>query len=226
LLRHVDLKSGEGFLNSDYALAIATNNVSQMYGLLHAHTATAGADLSWDIVDAVGVFGFYQFQWVRGLQRSNRSATQTAAEPYYTSDMPGVWTVRTTDRYDSIGCGIDVRPSKTVAVQAGYDLSKSRGAMEYQTINSQNTATLVNPPDTITTKHVYRLGADVKSTENVSWGLGYAFEKYAVRDFANQNLSLTAGQAATATGQTNVTIVDNSGDYKAHVVSAKVKLRW
>ncbi len=211
-------KSGEGLLNNEEGVLVSTNNVPQMYGLLHSKTASAGADLSLDVSKLIGLFGFYQFQWVQGVQRSNRSGGAP-----YTSDLEGVWEIQTTDRYDAVGAGMDLRPSERLKFALAYDLSHSRGAMDYLTVNVQNAATLTAPPATVTTKQVYRLDGEVKASSNVTCTLGYAHERYDIEDFANQNLSLTTGQAA---GHTNVTLADNSLDYKAHILSARLNVRF
>ncbi|MBL0057556.1 MAG: MtrB/PioB family outer membrane beta-barrel protein [Elusimicrobia bacterium] len=208
--------SGDGPTNDD--VTIATNNVAMMYGLLHSHTATAGADLALDVSSQVGFFGFYQFQWIRGVQRSNRSG---GGSP--TSDVQEIWEVQTTDRYDVVGVGVDLRPVERLKFVLAYDLSHSEGAMDYLTVNAGNSTTLKAPPETVTTKQVYRLDGEIKASSNLTCTLGYTREDYKIHDFANQNLGLTSGQAA---GQTNVTLADNSEDYKAHIVSARLNLRW
>lgn len=211
-LAYDKFRSGDGDLTG----GIGTN-LNQQYGLLENRQARAGIDLTVDVSDMLGLFGFYQYEQIAGVQRSNQNNSTTV-----TQDAPYDWTSETSDRYDVIGVGADVGVSDKVSLQLGYDLSLSRGSINYKDLGS-SLATKESLPDTHSSKQDYTLKGVMHATKDVTFTLGYLFERYDVTDYATNSVPLLSG---TGAGQTNVYLGDSSSDYKAHVVSLMAKYKF
>lgn len=217
-LTHDRFRGGNGDLQgSSTVILVSTNNLPLLYGLLENRSARAGLDLTLDVSDRVGVYGFYQYEHVRGVQRSNTSsggsATQNAAED---------WTAASTDRYDTAGLGVDTDLTAKLRVSLGYDLARSRGATDFLELGT-SLATKLSPPETVTTKQDYSIRGEYQAKKDLALELGYTFERYDVSDYATDDIPMLAGSAA---GQTNIFLADTIMDYRAHIVSAKIKYKW
>lgn len=217
-LGHDKYKAGEGLINDG-----VSTHTFQNYGLLEQRNSRAGVDVSYDLSGGVGLFGFYQYEQVEGIQRSNYNGSSGASQ-----DATTDWTLQTIDRYDVFGLGIDLQPTQKVGVGLGYDLSYSRGAYDYLdvqplAVSGTGSAPIVSPPETKTCKQDYKIQCDYKAKDDVTFTLGYLFERFDVSDFAKDIAPLTSGLAAN---QTNLLMGDSISDYKAHVVNLKVKYKF
>ncbi|HMX42760.1 MAG TPA: MtrB/PioB family outer membrane beta-barrel protein [Elusimicrobiota bacterium] len=212
-LVHDHFKPGDGDMTGGNPA-----NLDQQYGLLSNRNARAAVDLSWDATDRVGFFSFYEYEHVIGIQRSNL----TNASPPVTQDAANDWSVKSTDRYDVAGLGFDVDVRSDLKVTLAYDLAHSRGATDFVDLGSA-LATKVTPPETKTTKQDYTVKGEYQVKKDLSFELGYLFERYDVTDYATENIPVVSGRLA---GQTNLLLGDSLMDYKAHVVSAKVHYKW
>jgi hypothetical protein len=216
-LSHDKFLPGDGNL-ANALVAVSTSNQSQMYGLLSSRNARAGVDVSWEATDRVGLFTYYQYEHVIGLQRSNT----TNASPPVTQDAANDWTVLSTDRYDVAGLGVDVDVLADVTLSLGYDLAFSRGATDVKEKGSA-LATKTSPPETKTSKQDFSLKGEYRARKDLSFELSYLHERYDVSDFATENVPLVSGSLS---GQTNLLLADSLLDYRAHVVAFKVKYAW
>jgi MtrB/PioB family decaheme-associated outer membrane protein len=212
-------KAGEGLVNDG-----VSTHTFQTYGVLEQRNSRAGLDMSYDLSNSVGLFGFYQFEEIQGVQRSNYGATAP------NQDSPSDWTLQTVDRYDVFGLGVDLQPTQKIGFGFGYDLSYSRGAYDYEdvqplAVTSAGSAStpIVSPPETKSCKQDYKVQCQYKAKENVTFTVGYLFERFDVSDFAKDIAPLTSGQAAN---QTNLLMGDYISDYKAHVVSLLAKYKF
>lgn len=217
VLSHDKFLPGDGNL-ANALVAVSTGNQSQMYGLLSSRNARAGIDVSWEATDRVGLFTYYQYEHVIGLQRSNT----TNASPPVTQDAANDWTVLSTDRYDVAGVGVDIDVLADVTLSLGYDLAFSRGATDIKEKGSA-LATKTSPPETKTSKQDFSIKGEYRPRKDLSFELGYLHERYDVSDFATDNVPLVSGSLS---GQTNLLLADSLLDYRAHVVAFKVKYAW
>ena len=216
-LGHDKYKAGEDNLSNPLAPVSAANQNKQ-YGLLENRIASAGVDMGYDISQGVGSFStYYQYSQVRGVQRQNQNTGATGAQ-----NAPDDYTLNSNDRYDVVGVGFDSAPILKTTFHLGYDLSYSRGAMEYSELGSA-VAAKESVPETVSSKQDYSVKGEYQATKSVSVSLGYLFELYNVKDFAQDNVPLASGQAA---GQTNVMLGDSSLDYKAHVFTLLAKYKF
>ncbi|HMX94798.1 MAG TPA: MtrB/PioB family outer membrane beta-barrel protein, partial [Elusimicrobiota bacterium] len=142
--------------------------------------------------------------------------------PPVTQDAANDWSVKSTDRYDVAGLGFDVDVRSDLKVTLAYDLAHSRGATDFVDLGSA-LATKVTPPETKTTKQDYTVKGEYQVKKDLSFELGYLFERYDVTDYATENVPVVSGSRAA---QTNLLLGDSLMDYKAHVVSAKVHYKW
>lgn len=219
---HDKFKAGEGLINDG-----VPTNTFQTYGLLEQRNSRAGIDASFDVSSVVGFFGFYQFEQVEGIQRSNYNSTSGANQ-----DSATDWTLQTIDRYDVFGLGVDLQPTRKMGFSLGYDLAYSQGAYDYLDVQplavtagtrSPVRTDIENPPDTKTCKQDYKVQCQYQAKADVTFTLGYLFERFDVSDFAKDIAPLTSGQAAS---QTNLLMGDYISDYKAHVVSLLAKYKF
>ncbi|MBK8575226.1 MAG: MtrB/PioB family outer membrane beta-barrel protein [Elusimicrobia bacterium] len=215
-LGHDKFKPGEENL-SNSLVAISTSNQNKQYGLLENRVANAGVDIYCAFMGGFGLSTYYQYSQVRGVQRQNQNTGATVQQN--TADD---YTLKTNDRYDVVGVGLDTPPIYETTFHLGYDLSYSRGAMDYTELGSA-VATKKSLPETVSSKQDYSIKGEYKATQRLSMSLGYLFELYNIKDFAQDNVPLAAGQAET---QTNVMLGDSSMDYKAHVVTVLAKYKF
>lgn len=147
------------------------------------------------------------------------------------------WNTEIVDKVDTVALDASWRPGEKWSFSGGYSLSYGRTA--YNTTNpngadavaagyAQGTK-LANGAaqdwPTVTSRlHELRLGGAYKLTQNVSFGLNYAFAKYMLSDFAN-----VPEYGAGSSGENGTRFVlsgANRYDYTAHVVGAKVAMRF
>ena len=215
-LGHDKYKAGEENLAIP-SQPVSSTNQNKQYGLLENRVASSGVDFFWDVSNGMGLSTYYQFSQVRGVQRQNQNTGATVAQ-----NAADDYTLETNDRYDAVGVGLDTPPIYSTTFHLGYDLSYSRGAMDYTELGSA-VATKKSLPETISSKQDYSIKGEYKATQRLSMSLGYLFELYNIKDFAQDNVPLAAGQAES---QTNVMLGDSSMDYKAHVVTVLAKYKF
>ena len=215
-LGHDKYKQGENNL-ADPSQPVSSNNQSKQYGLLENRVASGGVDFSLDLARETAISTYYQFSQIRGVQRQNQNTGATVAQ-----NAADDFTVETNDRYDVVGVGLDSTPVEKISFHLGYDLSYSRGAMEYKELGSAVSAKK-SLPETVSSKQDYSIKGEYKATKSISFSLGYLFELYNVKDFAQDNVPLASGQAEA---QTNIMLGDSSMDYKAHIITALAKYKF
>jgi hypothetical protein len=216
-LGHDKFKPGEENL-SNPLVAISTTNQNKQYGLLENRTASAGVDFYWDLMENFSFSTYYQYSQVRGVQRQNQNVSPTAINQNTFED----YTLNTNDRYDTVGIGFDMRPVEKAKILLGYDLSYSRGRADYSDLGS-TLAAKKSLPETLTSKQNYSIRGEYKATKSATVTLGYLFELYNVKDYAQDNVPLATGQAVN---QTNVNLGDSTTDYKAHVITLLAKYKF
>jgi MtrB/PioB family decaheme-associated outer membrane protein len=217
-LGHEKYKSGDGQLYNPY-VAIDGDNQNKQYGLLETRSSSANMDILWDISKMIGVSAYYQVNLIKNTSRQN----QNDVSPFdVLQDTGEDYTLVTNDRYDTVGLDVDLAPTQRTKVQLGYDLAYSRGAMDYKDLGSV-VSTAQSLPETIISKQNYKIKGSVTASKDVTVSLGYLFEIYNVKDFANDNVPLIAGGDS---GQTNILLGDSSQDYKAHVVTLIAKYKF
>ncbi|MBK8872083.1 MAG: MtrB/PioB family outer membrane beta-barrel protein [Elusimicrobia bacterium] len=219
-LGHDKYKPGEENL-SNPRVAISTSNQNKQYGLLENRVANAGVDLYCSLTGGIGISTFYQYSQVRGVQRQNQNTTP-GNSPVVNQDTAYDYTLNTNDRYDVVGVGLDTPPILSTTFHLGYDLAYSRGVMEYSELGSA-LAAKKSVPETVSSKQDYSIRGEYKATKSLSLSLGYLFELYNIKDFAQDNVPLATGQAVS---QTNVNLGDSSLDYKAHVITFLTKYKF
>lgn len=215
-LGHDKFKPGEENLANPSA-PVSSTNQNKQYGLLENRVASGGVDLTCDVSRDFGVSTYYQYSQVRGVQRQNQNTSSTVLQ-----NAADDYTINTNDRYDVVGVAIDVSPIQKTSVHLGYDLSYSRGAIDYSELGSA-VATKQSLPETVSSKQDYSVKGEYKATQSVTVSLGYLFELYNVKDFAQDNVPLAAGEKEA---QTNIMLGDSSMDYKAHVITVLAKYKF
>lgn len=193
-------------------------NLAQQYGLLSGRTYQAGGDIGWQVNGWLTIDGYYQFEQVVTLQRSDDNSGGTLAQSAADS-----WSVEILDRYHTGGvtAGVVAIP-KRLDLKVGYELSYSRGGNNFVNLGATN-ASERTPEETETSKQDVTVKAIAKLTDALSLVFGYVYEKYDVRDFANEGVEQVGGANA---GQTNIYLADNSMDYRAHMGSVTLKYRF
>ena len=215
-LGHDKYKPGENNL-ANPSQPVSSNNQSKQYGLLENRVASGGVDFSLDLAREMAISTYYQYSQIRGVKRQNQNTGNTVAQ-----NAADDFTVETNDRYDVVGVGLDSTPVEKISFHLGYDLSYSRGAMEYKELGSAVSAKK-SLPETVSSKQDYSIKGEYKATKSISFSLGYLFELYNVKDFAQDNVPLASGQAES---QTNIMLGDSSMDYKAHIITALAKYKF
>lgn len=218
-LTHDNFQPGVGDPTGNDALS-SVNFPATQYGLLENRDASAGVDVEWDISDRLGVDTYYDYEQVKGLQRSNQGSGATITQAATTD-----WTLQSLDRYQMTGVSARIgTPADRVSYRLGYDITMSRGSIEYMSIGSAVTPPSINSPvDTKYMKQDISIRTNVKVTERCTLVLGYLYEKFDVSDWQYQNLPLVGG---TASAQTNVFLGNNLQNYFAHVGTVLVKYKF
>lgn len=218
---HDEYKPGEGNLYNPL-VAISASNQNKQYGLLENKVANSGIDLGLELADNIGIFASYQYSLVRGIQRQN----QNNVSPYSVAqDTNEDYTVETKERYNTFGFGLDTRITEKVNMSLGYDLAHSLGTIDYTSLGT-TIGDKQSVPETVSSKQDYKIRGEYKATKTLSLSLGYLFELYNVKDFAQDNVPLATGENITPTPQTNILLGDSSQDYKAHVVTLMAKYKF
>lgn len=215
-LGHDKYKPGKGDLA---ALSKGGNaaNRSTMYGLLETRNAGAGIDYDGTLSDRFSLFGYFDYQTDKGLQRSNYNSGGTVSQ-----DAATDWEHEIQNRYQTAGLGFNTDVG-TVILTMGADISVSKGNYNFVARGTDATLqALNNLPETKTTKQNYYAQAKMPVGPKVELGLGYVFEKYDVYDWASE-----AAPTVNTYGTTSeFYLSDSSKDYKAHIITAKANLKF
>lgn len=208
-----DYNPGKGDLTG----GIATNQ-DKMYGLLENRFAQAGADLDWGVSDRLDLFAFYEYELDRGIQRFNNNGTGAV-----TQDLANDVDMRTKDRYETASLGADMKAIKErLSLRLAYEIARSFGSLDIIQLGSAQIPK-TSPGDTQSQKQTLSLRTDLQASPQVTWELGYAYERYDVSDFATLNIPLVGGENAS---QTNIFLGDSSRNYRAHIGTLLVKYKW
>ncbi|TBR23927.1 hypothetical protein EPO15_05050 [bacterium] len=148
------------------------------------------------------------------------------------------WNTEIKDKTDTVALDATWRPGEKWEFGGGYSFSYGRtsyittnpNSAEARAAGDANGVQLLNAlakdwPSVTSRLHELRVGGAYKFTKDVTFGLDYAFANYMLSDFANVGEYL-----AGTTGNENSTRFVLTGaskyGYTAHVVGAKVRLRF
>lgn len=217
--RHDDFRPGKGELSGVDPITKLhlPSNQRQMYGVLESRSSKGSLDLGWDATKSIGVTGFYEYEEDKSRQRSNSNGAAA------NQDAANDWVAQIFDRYHTAGIELDVRGIKDwIDVHLGYDFNRSMGATDLVSVGSalQGNFSL---PNTETTRQDIKVRTELKISKNLSFGIGYLFQKYDISDFAVGSVPFGTGSQS---GQTNIYLGDSVSNYVAHVTTVLAKYRW
>lgn len=202
-------RPGKGGL--DGGLATRANT---MYGILEDRNIAVATDLTIPLGEAWEILAFYEWEMQRRMLKSNyansSTITQLAINEWQVrvKELSNVGSLSANWKKDAWNAGI------------GYDVVASvlkedlvhRGAGA----NVRNWHSL---PNTNRTTQTFRLNGGYKLTKNLKINGRYMYEKFDVRDFANEDIPLQAWDNAIYVGA-------SVKPYRAHVASLGLDYRF
>lgn len=179
-------------------------------GLTSANQPVYTVDFSYQPRHNISTYGYYTYEKIRSSQ-ANANVT-----PSSTTD----WEADFDDTFNTVGLGTKLTGLGKWDVGADIMYSKSRGEIEMQDIF--NPGTEDQYPDTKTALTSIKLWTSYKFSKQLTYKLGYRFEKYSADNWAVDGL-----QPYDPTEVANTLLLGNEElDYHVHVVTASASYNF
>lgn len=189
---------------------------STLIGLTGSTQTSATADLSWSATALLTAYAFYTYEKLDWEQTGLSSRSTTPLGDFSNIDLLG-WTVNTQDDVNSAGFG-----TRWTAIKDKLDFdinyTFSRATTEFD-FTAGSTLSFVELPDLETTRHSIEGRCDWHFAENKLVRIGYLFEDFKTRDFAQDGIDPDTMNFVIGLG-------DRSPDFSAHVVSLSTVIRF
>lgn len=215
---------------------------TRQLGLLDDNLNVMAADVNLRASDALALFAYYARTVYKGNQRGRmlNENNRTVAASDWSPTEGYVWDAAVTDTNDTFGAGLDYTVIEgTLDFNADYTYTKGVYAIAYTQSGTgiSSYGKWASPPDEEQTRNALKLAATYHLTETFSLGLNYLYEKYTVKDWAQEGFEgytedlIDAYYIGDAIGDRQgnrlVRLGDYlSPDYTAHVASVTVGVKF
>ena len=147
-------------------------------GLTEATQPVYTVDFSYQAAHNITTYGYYTYEDIQSTQISNDVSPTLAISN---------WEASFKDTFDTIGLGAKLTSLGKWDVGADFTYSKSDGVIDMSDINAPGPA-IVQYPDTRTELHSAKLWSSYHYNKQLSYKLGYWYERYSADNWAVDGL--------------------------------------
>lgn len=186
-------------------------------GLTSSKHLSTGVDISFAPNERFNAHTFYTFERIK----SEQQGWSTGGNAIPDSMDPDLrWSARDREKVHTLGAGFDVQVvPDLLSVGCEYLFARSRGQFNISLAPGLADPDAIPYPKNKTTTHALSVQSELELLENLTFRMGYLFERFRSKDWSIDGVTPTTLSRVAAAG-------NNSPDYTAHVGTWSVIFRF